>query len=154
MTAAEVTEQPRMAKIGWILLMVVSGLYVLNGVAWFFVGPDAVAEDLAEVLGTTADALEDSFPEAVTGEGMEARWDAIYLTSIGAMSLIAARHGYRTGTQWAWYVTWVLVFTIAAVGANGLIGTEGEIGGFVILVLVLLVLAVVGQLLAGRGAKT
>lgn len=154
MTRGGVAEQPRVAKTGWILLMVVSGLYILNGIAWFFAGPDAVTEDLAEALATTADALESSFPDAVTGEGREARWDAIYLASIGAMSFIAALNGYRRGTRWAWYVTWVLVFTIAAVGANGLTGTEGEVGGFVIFVLVLLILAVVGQLMAGRGAKT
>lgn len=154
MTEAEAREQTRVAKIGWALLMLVSGLYILNGISWFFAGPDAVVDDLAEALGTTADALEGSFPEAVTGEGREARWDAIYLTSIGAMSFIAALNGYRRGARWAWYITWVLVFTIAAVAANGLIDIEGEIGFFVILVLVLLVLAIVGQLMAGRGAQS
>ncbi len=149
MTEAEAgLRQPRVAKIGWGLLMLVSALYILNGIGWFFAGPGSVVDDLAERLGTTAGDLGGSFPDAVFGEEREARWVAIYLTSIGAMSLIAALNGYRKGTRWAWYVTWVLVATIAAVFANGI--ADGELGFFVIGVGVLLVIAIAGQLMAGR----
>lgn len=151
MVDTEARQQTRAAKIGWGLLMLVSGLYALNGIGWFFAGPDSVVANLAERLGTTAADLESSFPEAAFGEGREARWVAIYLTSIGAMSFIAALNGYRRGTRWAWHVTWVFVATIAAVAANGM--TDGELGFFVIGVLVLLAIAIVGQLLAGRGAS-
>ncbi len=134
--------------------MLVSGLYLLNGIGWLFAGPGAVVDDLAEGLGTTADALEGSFPDVFVAQGREARWVAIYLTSIGAMSLIAALSGYRKGARWAWYITWVLVATLAAVAANGLLaGDEVEFGFFVIGILGLLVLALVGQLMAGSRAK-
>ena len=152
MIDAETGGQSRVAKVGWALLMLVSGLYILNGIGWFFAGPDAVVVDLAERLGTTAADLQESFPEAVFGEGRESRWDAIYLISIGAMSFIAAFNGFREGTRWAWHITWVLVATIAAVMVNGI--TDGEFGFFVIAMLILLVIAIAGQLMAGRRADT
>ncbi|MDX1468461.1 MAG: hypothetical protein R3258_03915, partial [Acidimicrobiia bacterium] len=90
MPEAEAPIQTRLAKLGWVLLMLVSGLYLLNGIAWFGAGPGALVDNLAEALGTTAGDLGGSFPDAVFAEEREARWVAIYLTSIGAMSFIAA----------------------------------------------------------------
>lgn len=71
------------------------------------------------------------------------------------MSLIAPLNGYRKGARWAWFITWVLVATLAAVAANGLLtGNDVEFGFFVMGVLALLVLALVGQLMAGSRPKT
>lgn len=148
MVETQMKPRSSVARWGWVLLMLVSALYALNGIGWFFAGPDAVITDLAERIGMTAAEFDSTYPEAAFGEAREARWVAIYLTSIGLMSLLAAVDGFRRGTRWSWYITWVLVATIAAALANGL--ANGELGFFGMALLTLLVLALAGQLMAAR----
>lgn len=50
MTETGSQEQTRVAKIGWRLLMLVSGVYLLNGIAWFFSGPGQLWRTLPKDL--------------------------------------------------------------------------------------------------------
>ena len=136
---------------GWAILAVVGGLLAFDGLAWFFVGPEASSGNLAADLGIPAAELPTRYPEAAAQDKLEARWSSIYLMAIGMMGLLAALAGLRHRPRWAWYITWVLVAAPAALLAVALGGTGGELGAFGMLMLGLAVLALAGQLMAGRG---
>ena len=61
------------------------------------------------------------------------------------LSLLVALEGYRHGSRWAWYASWVLVITLIAIGILE-IGSPFGIGLFV-----MAAITIAGGLLARRG---
>lgn len=69
---------------------------------------------------------------------------AIWFMSFGLLALMVALEGFRHGSRWAWYATWVLVAATVAIGILNR-------AGFGVVLLGLTAIALVGQLLARRG---
>ncbi len=137
--------QAKSAKIGWIILLVVSALLMLNGLGWFFSGPDISMSSMAEDLGITATNFEQTYPEAALSVTATTRMVAIWFLAFGALAFLVSLEGYRHGSRWAWYASWVLVVTLIAVGIL-------EIGSpFGIALLVMAAVTLVGGLLARKG---
>lgn len=108
--------QSRVAKVGWIILLVVSALLMLNGLGWFFSGPGTSVSTIAEYLGITTSNFEESYPEAAIGIATTARMVAIWFMAFGTLSILVAFEGYRHGTRWAWIASWMLTAVLIAVG--------------------------------------
>ena len=138
------------ASWGWGILLVIATLIALNGVSWIVFGPDAVVSDMAENIGVSVDEFEDAYPAAVDEIAVNQYQVAIYLVAIGGMGFLAALAGYRLRYRWAWRITWVLVAIPAALVGGGLAAGFG-LAGFLTLMLLLALIALVGQLLARRG---
>jgi hypothetical protein len=139
----------RAAGWGWGILLVIASLIALNGISWIFFGPDAVVSSTAENIGVSVTEFEEAYPAAIDAITVNQYQVATYLVAIGAMGLLAALAGYRLRYRWAWHITWVLVATPAALVAGGLAAGYG-VGGFLAMMLLLALLALAGQLLAGR----
>ncbi len=108
-----------MAKWGWGILVVISALLALDGAVWYFVGPNII----------------------------HARLVAVLLLALGMLALLVALEGYRNGSSWAWYSSWILVLALLAVGGIE-VREEEYLFGF--LMLGLAAVAFVGQLLARK----
>lgn len=145
MVDTQAVQQTKIARWGWTVLLVASALFGLNGLGWIFFGPDASVANMADNMGLSVSDLDDMYPAAVDAIAQEARRVAVYLAAIGAMGLVAAFAGLRRGARWAWYATWVFIFTMLALV---LVGLVGGLGAFGVGMLVLAVIALIGQLLA------
>ena len=114
--------QSRVSKWGWGILLVISALLVLNGVALFF----------ASARPSTVAQAEQS--------------TSILLTGIGLISLMVAWEGFRNQTRWAWNTLWILATTLLVVGLKSvLLDGQSDIGGIYV---VLAASTLVGLLLA------
>ncbi len=80
--------RPTMAKWGWGILLVTSALLVIDGAIWYFIGPSII----------------------------HARLVAALLMAFGTQALLVALEGYRNGSPWAWYSSWILVMALLAFG--------------------------------------
>lgn len=142
--------QPKTARFGWWILVVVSAVFGLNGVFWAFFGPDASLSSMADDMGLSATDLEGAYPLVADSITQEVRRVAVYLTAIGAMGFVAALAGLRRGVRLAWYITWLLIATMIALF---LVGVSGGLGVFGVGNLVLAVIGLTGQLLARRASS-
>lgn len=148
MVETQSDRRPRTVRWGWWILVVVSALFGLNGVGWFFFGPDSSVANMAENIRISVAELESAYPEAAVEAAVNARRVAVYLTAIGVMALFAAWWGLRQESRRAWAITWVLVLTTAAIGFVEMWG--GGLGPLGVSMLALAVVGLTGQLLAGR----
>lgn len=113
--------QPRVAKVGWGILLGLNSLLILDGIVWFFTGPNNTS----------------------------ARLVAVWFMAFGVLALMVSLEGYRNGSRWAWYSSWVLV---AALVALGLVEVRMEVDQFFgFLLLGSSGVAAIGLLLARRG---
>ncbi|HRQ41538.1 MAG TPA: hypothetical protein PLD25_26760 [Chloroflexota bacterium] len=137
-TTHEVKNQSRAVKVGWGILLVVSAMLLFNGIAWFFLGPEAERGDLG--------ALEFSqlYPEIADQMGKNAQQVAIWYMAFGSLALLVALQGFWNGSRWAWYALWVMIAALVAVGML-------YVGGFGAGLLVLAVVALIGMFLARKG---
>lgn len=144
-------EKKRSMSASWgrAILLVIASLIALNGISWIFFGPDAVVSDTAENIGVSVTEFEEAYPAAVDEITVNQYQVATYLMAIGAMGLLAALAGYRRRDRWAWHITWVLVALPVALVAGGLAAGFG-VGGFLAVMLLLGLIALIGQLLAGK----
>ena len=140
------------AKWGWRILLVTAGLFAVNGISWIFFGPDAVVADVAENLGVPVTEFEATYPDAVDEITANQYQVATYLFAIGAMGFLAAMAGYRLGQRWAWRVTWALVAVPVGLVVAGLAAGFG-LGGFLAMMLLLALVALTGQILAGKRSR-
>ena len=138
----------RAARWGWGILLVTASLFALNGISWVFFGPDAVVANTVENLGVSVTEFEEAYPAAVDEITVNQYQVATYLMALGAMGLLAALAGFRHRNRLAWRITWVLVVMPVALVAGGLAAGYG-LGGFSAMMLLLALVALVGQLLAG-----
>jgi hypothetical protein len=135
-TTSEIRKQSRLARWGWGILLTVSALLVLNGILWFFIGPQ---REGAEIEG-----FRQAFPALAQQMATNARQVAIWFMSFGLLALLVALEGFRHGSRWAWNATWVVVAVLTAIGIL-------YRGGFGVILLGLVPIVLVGQLLARRG---
>lgn len=110
------------ATWGWRILVTVSVLLILNGVGLY-----------AFVVETHTE-----------------RTIGVLLAAFAALSLMVALEGLRHATRWAWTAMWVVVVSLAAVGAHSLRGDRLDVPATYF---VLAVVALVGQVLAGKGVE-
>lgn len=80
--------QTRTTQLGWGILLGLNGLLIIDGVHWFFAGPNNTS----------------------------ARLVAVWFMAFGVLALMVALEGYRNGSRWAWYSSWVLVAALVALG--------------------------------------
>jgi hypothetical protein len=107
------------ARWGWGILVGLSILLALNGVVLYLFVVDTEVERTVGVL----------------------------LAAFGALALMVTIEGWRHGTPWAWRTSWVVVLSLAAIGAHTLRGDRIDLPAFY---LGLAAIALVGQLLARR----
>ena len=148
MTATFARSESKAAKLGWVILLVISALLILQGINWSFDGPERTLTNIAEHTTLTPSEFEAGDPSAFDVITLVARNFAIYGAAFGLLALLVAWKGYRDGSRWAWMAMWVLVGAIAAVAVNFImIGGISAVGlsfaGFA-------AIALVGQLLAGK----
>lgn len=144
MNAGQEQIQSKSARWGWGLQLVISALLVLNGLSWFFIGPNSSSSYQAQELGITAAEYHQNFPNAASGVERNARQVAIWFVAYGLMALLVFLQGYRYGLRWAWTAGWIQVAVLVAVGVLYLAG----IG---IILLPLAVIGLVGQILIRTG---
>lgn len=149
MVEVQASKRSRVANWGWGILLVIASLFALNGVSWIFVGPDTVLSNMAEDISMSVDDFRQTHPAAVDEITVNQYQVAIYLVAIGAMGLSAALAGYRRRERWAWRTTWILVAMPAALVVGGL-AAGYEVRGFLAMMLLLALIALTGQLLAGK----
>lgn len=145
-------DQSRASKWGWGILLVISAMQVLNGVAWLFVGPSVSLAYMEEISGTPPTDFRQAYPAVADHVGDGARQVAIWIMAFGLLALIVALEGSRHGTRRAWNAMWVWVGAPTAIGINYLFGEElgfDNVGMFAIAAV-----ALVGQLLARRGLES
>ena len=88
----------RTVKWGWGLLVTLSALLALNGLALYFFIADSH-------LMQTVSLME---------------------IGVGLLALVVAWEGFRQGTRWAWKAIWVLVALLATLGLHMLL--RGDAG--------------------------
>ncbi len=86
------------SRLGWWVLLVLSGLLAINGVGLYLV--------------------VDTHVERTIG---------VLLTAFAALALAVALEGLRHGTRWAWQTSWLLPVSLAAIGLHSLRGDRADI---------------------------
>ncbi|MDX1663648.1 MAG: hypothetical protein R3272_07635 [Candidatus Promineifilaceae bacterium] len=120
MTTVVEQKRSRAATWGWRILVALSGLLTLNGVGLYVFIADTH-------IFRTAALIE---------------------AGLGAVALVAAWEGRRSGARWAWNATGVLVAVLAALTVHIFVGGEP---GIALWYLFLTAAGAVGQALAARG---
>lgn len=116
------TEKPRVARLGWGVLLAVTALLILNGLGWLFVGPDMEVDEMAGALGMPATEFEQTHPAAVDLVARQTRQVAVWYIAFGLLALFVILAGFRRSGHWAWKAGWVLVAAPLAVGLVQLVG--------------------------------
>lgn len=137
-------EKPKVARWGWGILLVVTALLILNGLAWLFVGPEIELDEMAAALAMPTSEFEQTHPAAVDFVVRQTRQVAVWYVSFGLLALFVILAGFRRGAHWAWKAGWVLVAALAAVGLEQLVGGGAS---FAYAMLALAGITIIGQLL-------
>lgn len=90
------------SRLGWGILLVLTGLLGLNGVVLYLF-------------------IVDTHVERTIG---------VILTAFGVMALTVALEGFRHGTRWAWQTTWLVPLSLAAIGLHSLRGDRADVSAF------------------------
>lgn len=139
-------QSSRTAKWGWLTLLAVSALLLVNGIGWFFVGPSL--STFEQDTGVQLEEFRQSYPSVADSIATNARQVAIWFMAFGLLALLVALQGFRHNSQWAWNAAWVLVAAPAAVGVNVVIGDQLGFGAGMLAVAAI---ALLGQVLASKG---
>lgn len=115
-------KRPKVARLGWGVLLAVTALLILNGLAWLVVGPDIEVDEMAGALGMPASEFEQAHPAAVDFVARQTRQVAVWYIAFGLLALFVILAGFRRGAHWAWKAGWVLVAAPLAVGLVQLVG--------------------------------
>lgn len=135
--------QSRSSKWGWGVLMAISALLILNGVALFFISdnPSTFEQD----TGIPMSEVRDMYPTVVNEVVDGGQSISMLLVSLGVLSLMVIWEGFRHQTRWAWNTLWVLFGTLLVVGLKAiLLDARSDIGG---LYLGLATITLIGELL-------
>lgn len=134
------------ARWGWGILLVLSLLLALNGIALYFISasPSTFEQD----TGVTYEEVQAAFPSVAEQVIREGQLLSVLLAVIGLMAAVASWAGFRRGSRWAWTITGILLAMLAFFAVRFfLIDARADIGGFY---LALALIALVGQVLSGR----
>ena len=95
MNVTHVSSRPNVAKWSWGILLVVSALLVLNGVALYFISasPTTFEQD----TGVSMAAVRQAFPTVADHVVREGQIISVLLASMGLMAVVVALEGYRVG---------------------------------------------------------
>lgn len=115
---------------GWGMVLLVSGLLLLDGLTWLFTGPGVERAYMRDGLGINLDQFTQSYPELVTHMAIQMRQLAIWITASGLLTFVVALEGLRHGSRWAWRVSWVGFVVPLAVAINATVGTGFSELGF------------------------
>lgn len=137
----------RIGTIGWVIVLVVSGLLVFQGVTWYFSGPETALDNIAERTPLGTDAFRQGDISAFDVITIVTRQQAVYGAALGLLTLLVAWRGYHRGSPWAWRVAWVFVAAVGVVGLSFTLGGGAAVGSAY---LGAALLALVGLLLARR----
>jgi|GEM_PF-1393967 len=142
--------QSRTAKWGWGILIALSAMLALNGVALYFIS--ASPATFEQDTGVPIDEVKEVFPTVAEHVVREGQGLSIMLAGLGLLALVVALAGYRHRSHWAWNAMWVLVATLTfssvwAFGGGGRLDIGGFYAG-------LATVALVGQLLARQGLSS
>jgi hypothetical protein len=132
-TIRQVKGPAKTARWGWVILLVVSALLALNGLLFFFLGPQAV-ENTIEGLGQVP-------AEVVRLMAMNRQQVAIWYMAFGLLALLVAFEGFRHASRWAWNALWIMVAAMAAVGVLYVRGFGAYLLGLSAIALLALILA-------------
>lgn len=146
MNMASGRTQTRTQKLGWGILILISVLMALNGVAWFFVGPARTPAYMANVAGMPEAEFRETFPALVDGLARNRRQVGVWYTAFGSMATLVAFRGFRHGPRWAWTTSWLVPAAPAAIGIVYMPGGRLDIESAVLLAFG--GLALLGQVLA------
>ena len=138
--------QSRTSKWGWSILVLVSALILINGVALYFISasPSTFEQD----TGVSMSEVRQTFPSVADHIVEQGKLISFLLAAFGLLALVVAIEGFRHGPRWAWSATWVLVAMLTGIFVLTLVvGGRLDIGGFY---LSLAAIAFAGQLLARR----
>lgn len=150
--SSETGSQPGIAKLGWGILLLMSALLILHGASWFFIGPEISLANLAERASLDEEGFRQGSPSSFDVITLITRNYSAFEVAFGVFALVVVWKGFRTGSRWAWMASWVLVFGFAVLAANFVLA--GGLGGGSPAYLAAAVLALAGQLLAGRGLSS
>lgn len=109
-------------KVGWTLLILVSGLLLLNGVVWFFIGPRIMW--FQDATGVPLSTFRGQYPVVADHLAASARQVAIWSTAFATLAVVIGVEGFRHGSRWAWLGGWVVVAFLALLAVNYLVAGE------------------------------
>jgi hypothetical protein len=147
--ATVVMNRSRLARIGWVILLGVSGLLFFAGVSWYFGLPQMALENIAERTSLAPDEFKLGESSAFAVITVIARGYGIGYAALGLQAFLVGLEGYRNGSQWAWKAMWVVVATFAAIAVNFM--RAGETVALSLGILVIGIVALAGLLLARSG---
>ncbi len=108
----------RLARAGWLILLVTCAILILHGTAWFFQGPEIALANIAEPTGVPVQEFREGRLSAFVIITLITRNSSVYEVALGLLAWLVAWHGYRHGTRWAWKASWVLVVALSALAAD------------------------------------
>lgn len=122
-----------------------SAFLVLNGVGLFFIESSLSAFE--QDTGVPLSEFRQAYPTVANHIAREGQTISILLAGLGLLALVVSLGGLRHHSRWAWNAIWVLVGVLAGLGVRALVGGQP----FGLISLFVAAVALVGQLLAGRG---
>lgn len=141
------SNRSRVARWGWGILLAVSALLALNGVALYFIS--ASPATFEQDTGVPMTEVREAFPTVVDHVVREGRAISMMLASLGLLVLVVALEGFRRSSRWAWNAIWIFVGMLAVISIEFIVvGGRFDIGVFY---LIMAAATLVGQLLARRG---
>lgn len=109
-------DESRVRRVGWGLVILVSGLLILDGIVWFFVGPRIMW--FQDVTGVPLSTFRDQYPIVADHMAASARQVAIWMTAFGTLAGAVGVVGFRRGSRWAWLLSWIVVAFLATLAVN------------------------------------
>lgn len=137
----------RAARAGVWIVLLVSGLVMLNGAGWFFVGPSL--STFEQDTGIALVQFTRDYPQAARLLALQARNTAILLVGLGLLAAAATATVAGSELRAARMGGWAFGLTLAGVGLSEIL--SGAVFG--IAYLTLGALALVGQALAVRASR-
>lgn len=139
----------RVQKWGWVLMLAVSAMLMLNGAGWFFMG-----SSLATFEGDTGVPLtefREAYPTVAHSIAVNARQVAIWFLAFGSLAFGVALEAFRSNSPSSSRLMWILIATPAAIGINVFLGGQSP---FAVGMLGVAAIALLGQLLTRPSAKS
>lgn len=103
-------------RVGWVLLIIVSGLLVVDGIVWFFIGPGITW--FQDVTGVPLSTFQDQYPLVADHMAASARQVAIWMIAFGVLALAIGVEGFRHSSRPAWMLGWIVAGFLAILAVN------------------------------------